>query len=117
MSRRRFAFLTLFTTLVTGRAWAEPVPVKPVPIANCDLESTAIGRSACRLAASLSGQADSALIVAAAAAGEERVALPAAITERLAQLVAAKLGADAMPSKVPLTLTRAQQAASSARGL
>ena len=50
MSRRRFAFLTLVTTLVTGRVWAEPVPVKPVPITNCDLESTAIGRSACRLA-------------------------------------------------------------------
>jgi len=117
MSRRRFAFLTLVTTLVTGNAWAEPVPVKPVPITNCDLESTAIGRSACRLAASLSGQADSALVVAAAAVGDDRVALPAAISERLAQLVAAKIGAAAKPSKEPLTLTQAQRAASSARGL
>jgi hypothetical protein len=49
--------------------------------------------------------------------GDERVALPGAVSERLAQLVAAKLGAAATPSKTPLTLAQAMQAASSARGL
>ncbi|HEY0462878.1 MAG TPA: hypothetical protein VGC79_01660 [Polyangiaceae bacterium] len=117
MSRRSFGFLVLFTTLMTGRVRAEQEPLKSAPNVSCDLESTAIGRSACRLAGSLSGQADSALVVAASAAGDERVALPAAVSQRLAQLVAAKLGAAAQASKEPLTLAQAQHAASSARGL
>jgi len=107
----------LVATLATSRVHAEPEPIKSAPNASCDLESTAIGRSACRLAASLSGQADAALVVAAAAAGDDRVALPAAVSQRLAQLVAAKLGSAAQPSKEPLALAQAQQAASSARGL
>ncbi|MEI9935860.1 MAG: hypothetical protein WDO69_01420 [Pseudomonadota bacterium] len=117
MSRRIFGFLALLATLMTSRARAEPELTKPSPNASCDRESTAIGRSACRLADSLAGQADSALVVAAAAAGEERVALPAAVNERLAQLLAAKLSAAAEPSKQPLTLAQAEHAASSARGL
>ena len=117
MSRRSFGFLMLFATLAASRAQAEPEPVKSAANASCDLESTAIGRSACRLAAALSGQADSALVVAAATAGDERVALPAAVSQRLAQLVAAKLGSTAQSSKEPLALAAAQQTASSARGL
>jgi len=49
--------------------------------------------------------------------GDERVALPPTVSERLAQLVAAKLGASAQPSKQPLTLQQAQQAANASRGL
>jgi len=63
------------------------------------------------------GHADSALVVAATAVGGDRVALPEAISERLAQLVAARLGAAARPSKQALTLAQAQRAASDARGL
>ncbi|MEI9947445.1 MAG: hypothetical protein WDO74_00280, partial [Pseudomonadota bacterium] len=117
MSRRIFVFFALLATLITSRARAEPEPTKPSSNALCDRESTAISRSACRLADSLSGQADSALVVAAAAAGDARVPLPAAVSARLAQLVAAKLGAAAEPSKEPLTLAQAAHAASSARGL
>ncbi|HEY3253501.1 MAG TPA: hypothetical protein VGJ91_06115, partial [Polyangiaceae bacterium] len=103
--------------LTTSRARAEPEQTKQPANPSCDRESTAIGRSACRLAASIAGQADSALVVAAAATGEDRVALPAAISERLAQLVAAKLGPAAQPLKEPLPLAQAERAASSARGL
>jgi len=117
MSRRTFGFFALLATLVASAAQAEPAPSKSAPNAGCDRESTAIGRSACALAGSLSGQADSALIVAAAAVGDERVALPGAVSERLAQLVAAKLGAAATPSKTALPLAQALRAASPARGL
>jgi hypothetical protein len=117
MSRLQFGLFALLMTLSTGRAQAEPEQTKPTPNALCDRESTAIGRSACRLADSLSGQANAALVVAAAAVGDDRIALPAAISERLAQLVAAKLGSGATPSKEPLTLAQAQHAAGSARGL
>ena len=117
MSRLRFGVIALLATLATSRVHAEQEATKPTPNASCDRESTAIGRSACRLADSLSGQADAALVVAATAAGDDRVAVPGAVSERLAQLVAAKLGPSAQPSKDPLTLAQAQHAASSARGL
>jgi len=117
MPRRIFGLLVLLATLASSRLQAAPETVKSSANAACDRESTAIGRCACSLAGSLSGQADSALIVAAAAPGDERVSLPASVSERLAQLVAAKLGASAQPAKQPLTLAQAEQAASSARGL
>jgi len=117
MPRRIFGSLALFATLAAGRVQAAPEAVNPSATTACDRESTAIGRSACVLAGSLAGQADSALIVAAAATGDERVSLPASVSERLAQLVAAKLGASAQPVKQPLLLAQAEQAASSARGL
>ena len=62
-------------------------------------------------------QASSALVVAAPAVGDQRVALPAPLTERLTALVAAKLGPAAQVSAQALTLADAQRAASSARGL
>jgi hypothetical protein len=117
MSRRISLFYALLATLTTSRVQGEPELTKPTASAACDRESTAIGRSACSLASALSGQADSALIVAAAAPGDGRVALPAAVSERLAQLLAAKLGSAAAPSKASLTLPAAMLAASSARGL
>lgn len=117
MYRRIFAFLMLLPCALTSPAQAEPEPAKAASSTSCDRESTAIGRSACRLSESLAGQADSALVVAAAALGDERVALPAAVSERLAQLVAAKLGASAKVSHEQLTLAQALHEASSARGL
>src|SRR6185369_2698804 len=117
MSCLRFGVIALLVTLATSRARAEQEATKPTPNASCDRESTAIGRSACRLADSLSGQADAALVVAATAAGDDRVAVPGAVSERLAALVAAKLGPSARPNKDQLTLAQAQHAASSARGL
>src|SRR6478735_1928567 len=117
MSRLRFGLLSLLTTLLTSHVRAAPEATKPTSNAVCDRETTAIGRSACRLADSLAGQADSALVVAAPAVTDERVAVPGAISERLAQLVAAKLGNAAQPSKESLTLPQAQRAANSARGL
>jgi len=117
MSRLRIGVLALFATLSTSHAHAEPEPPKPAANANCDRESTAIGRSACRLADSLSGQAESPLVVAATATGDDRVSMPSAVNERLAQLVAAKLGGTAHASKEPLSLVQAQHSASSARGL
>ncbi|HYQ44141.1 MAG TPA: hypothetical protein VER11_19300 [Polyangiaceae bacterium] len=117
MSRLRFGWFALLATLSTSRAQAEPASLKPSSNAVCDRESTAIGRSACRLADSLAGHADSALVVAAAAVGDDRVALPGAVSERLAQLVATRLGASAQASKEPLTLPQAQRVSSSARGL
>src|SRR6187402_1356549 len=103
MSRCILVFLALLATLATRGAHAEPAATKASPPATCDRETTAIGRSACQLVASIAGQADSALVVAAPAVGDDRVALPAAISERLAQLVATKLGAAAQPQREPLT--------------
>ncbi|HET7539224.1 MAG TPA: hypothetical protein VFK05_05110 [Polyangiaceae bacterium] len=117
MQRCTFGLLALLSALVTSHALAEPDQAKPATNAVCDRESTAIGRSACRLAESIAGQADSALVVATGALGDERVALPATVSERLAQLVAAKLGPASRFSKEPLTLAQAQSMTSSARGL
>ena len=117
MSGRIFGFFALLAMLTSSHARAEPEPTKSASSAACEREATAIGRVACRLADSVSGQADSALIVAAAAAGDDRVALPATVSARLAQLVAAKLGARAQVNQDPLTLAQAQHAASTARGL
>jgi len=117
MSRRVFGLLALFATLGTSRVRAEPTATKPAVTAGCDRESTAIGRSACLIANSLSGQADSALVVAADATGGERATLPGTVSERLAQLLAARLGAAAQARTQPLTLSQALREASSARGL
>src|SRR3954465_6822747 len=111
MSRLRFGLLALLMAFSTSRAHSEPEPKTPAPNALCDRESTAIGRVACRLADAIPREADAALVVAAAALGDPRVALPGAINERLAQLVAAKLGPAATPRKEPLTLVQAQHAA------
>ncbi len=121
MSRRVFGALGLLFLLSASGARAEPAhgaAATPAPTAaGCERESTALGRSACLLGASLAGQADAALVVAAPALGDERVAVPARVTERLAALLAAKLGAAARPSALPLALADAQRAANSARGL
>jgi len=116
MSRLRFGMIALLATLCTKLAEAETETSKAASSA-CDRESTAIGRSACRLAESLSGQTDSALVVAATASGDDRVAVPSAISERLAQLVATRLGGTAQSKKEQLTLAQAQSTAVPARGL
>ncbi|MEO6603039.1 MAG: hypothetical protein ABIQ16_24350 [Polyangiaceae bacterium] len=121
MSRRVFAALGLLFALSPSGARAQPARSEPgnptPPAAICDRESTAIGRSACLVSTSLAGVADSALVVAAPAVGDERVSVPRRVTERLAQLVAARLGVAARPTAEPLALAEAQRRAGSARGL
>src|SRR4051812_33669839 len=106
MFRRLFATICVLSALSASGARAEPAQSKPAaPVAlaaNCERESTAIGRSACLIASSLQGVADAALVVAAPASGDERVSVPASVTARLAQLVAARLGAAARSSTEPL---------------
>lgn len=65
----------------------------------------------------LSSVADSALVVVAPAVGDERASLPPRVSERLAQLVAARLGPAARSNAQPLSLDEAQRSAGSARGL
>ncbi|MES1179441.1 MAG: hypothetical protein ABUL62_34310 [Myxococcales bacterium] len=107
----------LFALTVSGPTHAETGAAVPAAATSCERETTAIGRTACLVATSLSGVADSALVVAAPAAGDERVSVPARVTEHLAQLVVARLGASARPNAAPLALGDAQHAADSARGL
>ena len=111
----------MLSVIAPSQAWADaatqPAVANANANANCDRETTAIGRSACLLSSALSGQARGVLIVAVSAAGAEHFTLPAAVTERLAELVAAKLGVAAEPSSRPLTLAEARSSASSARGL
>lgn len=114
MSRRVFGALSALGVLLANPARSEP---KAAGNEACDRESTAIGRSACLIGSALTEQAAAALVVATPASGADRAALPAAVTERLAQLVAAKLGVAARASLKPLTLAEAERSASSARGL
>lgn len=110
----------LFALSPSG-AGAEPARAAAAPSAtpavSCERETTAIGRSACLLSDALRGQADAALVVAAPAAGDERVSVPTRVTERLAELVAARLGPAARPSPQVLSLADAQHSAGPARGL
>ena len=120
-ARRVLRALGLLCLLSASGAGAEPARTRSSASAaatdNCERETTAIGRSACLLGSALRGQADSALVVAAPAAGDERVSVPTRITERLAQLVAARLGPAARPSPQTFALVDAQRSAGSARGL
>lgn len=99
--------------------YADGEPATPPAVANgaCPQESTALGRSACILSAALAGHTEGALVVAASMPGDERVALPAHIAERLAELVAARLGGATHAGAPALPLGDAQRAASTARGL
>ena len=107
----------LFALSPSGVA-AEPAAPSAVTVsAPCERESTAVARSACQIAASLSDRVDSALVVAAPAAGDDRVSVPARISQTLAQLLAARLGASARASTESLSLADAQRSTSSARGL
>ena len=117
MSRPIFAASCLLLALAASHARAEPSVTAVVIDPACERESTAIARTACLLGNPLQGQADAALIVAAPAAGDDRVALPARVTERLAQLIAAKLGSAARAHAAPLALAVAERVAGSARGL
>lgn len=114
MFPRALVASSLLFTLATGNALAQPAPAAS---ANCERESSTIARSACLLASGLAGPLDGPLVIAASAAGDDRVAVPARVTERVAQLVAAKLGAHAQAELRPLPLADAQRAAGSARGL
>jgi hypothetical protein len=117
MSRRVLAALGLLAGLVQRRAAADVAPPPPPAPTACERESTALGRSACTLATALSGHADGALVIAAPAPGDARVAVPTRITQKLAELVAARLGSSASVTTQTLTLVAAQHQASPARGL
>jgi hypothetical protein len=117
MSRRLLAALGLLAALVQRRAEADTGAPKAPPSAECERESTALGRSACALSLALTGRSAGPLVVAAAAPGDARVAVPARITQQLAELVAARLGPGARVSTQALALADAQRQASPARGL
>ena len=117
MSRFALGLCGLLIALTTSEVWADSGPSPKASSEACDRESTAIGRSACLVGSALASQADAALVVVAPVTGDERAALPARVTERLAQLVATKLGVAARPSPQPLSLAEAQRTASAARGL
>ena len=117
MSRPVLAALSLFAVLVPRHAHADATSTKAPPSAECERESTALGRAACALGAELAGQSAGPLVVAAAAAGDARVALPARLTQKLAELVAARFGPGVQVSTQALSLADARHQASSARGL
>jgi hypothetical protein len=116
MSRRVFAAIGVLALLSPRPTRADPAPAANPPAAACDRESTALGRAACAVASALAGPGSTALVVAAPAPGDQH-ALPPQLTQRLAELVAARLGVNARPSAQMLSLGDAQRAASSARGL
>ncbi len=115
MSRRHFAAFALLVMLRAGALHADVAPVKSMPAAPCEAETTALGRSACTLSLALAEHAQGALVVAAPA--EANGAAPARITQKLAELVAARLGPSANASTEALSLADAQRKASPARGL
>src|SRR5258706_4768630 len=117
MSRRVLAALGLLVPLGHGHARADTAAPKVAPTAPCERESTALGRCACTLSLALAEQTPGALVVAAAAPGDARVAVPASVTQKLAELVAARLGPGAQVSPQALPLAQAQRQASPARGL
>lgn len=117
MSRRHFAAFALLTVLRAAPLRADAAPAKPQAAAACEGETTALGRSACVLGAALTERARGALVVAAAAPADANGAPPARVTQKLAELVAARLGASATASPEALPLAEAQRRAGAARGL
>ncbi len=117
MSRRHFAALMLLTVLRAAPLHADTAPAKPTTTTTCEAETTALGRSACMLGAVLAEHARGALVVAAAAPADANAAPPARITQKLAELVALRLGNGASASTEALSLAEAQRRAGAARGL
>ena len=118
MSRRVIAALGVLAALVQRRAEADSsAPTAPPAPAQCERESTALGRSACTMSLALTGHTEGPLVVAAAAPGDARIAVPTRITQKLAELVAARLGPGAQVSPQALSLADARRQASPARGL
>ncbi|MEO8901816.1 MAG: hypothetical protein ABI488_08230 [Polyangiaceae bacterium] len=117
MSRRVFVAFGLLVALAPRPTRAEPAAPASPGNAGCERETTALGKTACAVATALAGTASTALVVVAPAAPDQRVALAPAIAQRLAQLVAARLGVAAHPSPHTLSLAEAQHTANSARGL
>ncbi len=117
MSRRSLAALGLLVALVQRHAAADALPPPTALSAECERESTALGRTACALRVSFAGRADGALVARAAAPSAGSVALPSRISEQLAELVAAQLGSAARALPHGLSLADAERQASPARGL
>jgi hypothetical protein len=117
MSRHIFAAVGVLVALLPRPTQADPAPAAKPASAACDRESTALTRAACLVADALAGAGNSALVVAAPASADARAALPPQLTQRLAELAAARLGVNAHASREPLALAEAERAASSGRGL
>jgi hypothetical protein len=117
MSRRVFAVIGVLVVLGPRPTRADPAPAAKPTTAACDREPSALARAACLVSDSLAGAANSALVVAAPASADARAALPPQLTQRLAELVAARLGVNAHANPQPLPVVEAERAASSARGL
>lgn len=114
MSPRVLVVLGLLSTLSPAELAAQPASASTT---SCDRETSALSRSVCTLAGALAGKVEGPLVVAASATGDERsVAVPARVTERLAQLLAEKLPGARSESRA-LPLAEAQRSAGAARGL
>ena len=118
MTRRLFGALGALLALNASLARAVAGPAAAAPASpGCVNEATAIGRISCGLAGALASQTAGALVVAASKADDAGARVPATVNERLAQLLAARLGAPARASAKPLALAEAEREASAARGL
>ncbi len=115
MFRSVFVALGMLGALVVRPLAAEPSASSRAQ-AGCEQESTALGKTACTVAGALAG-ANEALVVAVAEPNAERVGLSPPSLQRLAQLVAARLGPAARASSMPLSVRDAEQAANQGRGL
>jgi len=93
MSRRLFAALALCSVLRAAPALGDTPSGKPTSPTLCEQETTALGRSACALGLALAEHAQGALVIAAAAPSDANGTPPARITQKLAELVAARLDA------------------------
>lgn len=105
-------------SLIAAEVHAAPAAEAARPAgADCEQEPTSLARAACALALSLPGDGQGALIVAARALGDSRVALPPALTRSLTELLARKLGASAQSSAEALSLAEAQRISGRVRNL
>jgi hypothetical protein len=117
MTRRVCAAIGLFGALTANHAHADSTASASSQSATCERESTTLGKSACKLASAFANNAGDALVVAAPTAGDEHVRVPPQIAQRLAELVAARLGPAAHAGAQGLSVPDAQRSAGAARGL
>ena len=115
MTRSALGAFGLLVVLAASDARGDTAAAPALKGADCERDATAIGRSACQLNGALAARISGALVVAAPSAGDGRLALPAPMSERLAQLVATKLNGVAQSQAA--SLADAQRVAGPARGL
>ena len=115
MTHSALGAFALLVVLAASDARGEAAAAPAVNGAECERDATAMGRSACQLSVTLAGRISGALVFVAPSAGGGRGALPALMSERLAQLVATKLHGVAYSKAA--SLAEAQRVAGPARGL